>query len=106
MALAFRGKTMKPSKLFFLRPEAVPLTAHYFPLPWLWCFVLNPHRRSPYPNSQLELRDELRVSCLDAPSGRPIVEVLIVSAALLLPLSPLPPPSVWVCEPNHQTLQR
>ena len=28
----------------------------------LWCFVLNPHRRSPYPNSQLELRDNLRVS--------------------------------------------
>ena len=28
----------------------------------LWCFVLNPHRRSPYPNSQLELRDKLRVS--------------------------------------------
>ena len=28
----------------------------------LWCFVLNPHRRSPYPNFQLELRDKLRVS--------------------------------------------
>ena len=28
----------------------------------LWCFVLNPHRRSPNPNSQLELRDKLRVS--------------------------------------------
>ena len=28
----------------------------------LWCFVLNPHRRSPYPNSQLELRNKLRVS--------------------------------------------
>ena len=28
----------------------------------LWCFVLNPHRRSPYPNSQLELRDKLRMS--------------------------------------------
>ena len=40
-----------------------------------WCFLLNPHRRSPYPNSQLESRDKLRVSCLDAPSGRPIVEV-------------------------------
>ena len=38
----------------------------------LWCFVLNPHRRLPYPNSQLESRDKLRVSSLDAPSGRPI----------------------------------
>ena len=28
----------------------------------LWCFSLNPHRRSPYPNSQLESRDKLRVS--------------------------------------------
>ena len=28
----------------------------------LWCFVLIPHRRSPNPNSQLELRDKLRVS--------------------------------------------
>ena len=28
----------------------------------LWCFVLNPHRRSPNPNSQLELQDKLRMS--------------------------------------------
>ena len=27
----------------------------------LSCFVLNPHRRSPYPKSHLELRDKLRV---------------------------------------------
>ena len=30
----------------------------------LWCFSLNPHRRSPYPNSQLESRDKLRESVL------------------------------------------
>ena len=33
-----------------------------FPCLVLWCFVLNPHRRSPYPESHLELRDKLRVS--------------------------------------------
>ena len=28
----------------------------------LWCFVLNPHRRSPYSNFLLELRDKLQVT--------------------------------------------
>ena len=80
----------------------------------LWCFVLNPHRRSPYPNSQLELRDKLRVSSPVRAIGTNRVLLLppllwyskaptlfafffrlsplIVTAALLLPPSPLRPP--------------
>ena len=78
----------------------------------LWCFVLNPHRRSPYSNFLLELRDKLRVrspatyeadrvlslshfSFFRGAAKRPpfpIAEVLIAAAALLLPPSPLRPP--------------
>jgi len=44
-------RTQVKSALSLDEPSLVP-----------WCFVLNPHRCSPYPNSQLELRDQLRVS--------------------------------------------
>jgi hypothetical protein len=43
----------------------------------LWCFVLNPHRRSPYPNSQLELRERwcfggAMVLCIKPTSSFPV----------------------------------
>ena len=52
----------------------------------LWCFVLNPHRRSPYPKSHFELRDKLRVSSPVRARG--------TNRVLLLPS---PPFRFWRC---------
>ena len=63
----------------------------------LWCFVLNPHRRSPYPNSQLELRDKLRVSSPATYKGlaesctSPPFRFFVVQSSTL-PFRLLPPP--------------
>ena len=59
-----RGERPVSDRVYLTLSDRFHLKVLYFgPLALvLWCFVLNPHRRAPYPNSQLELRDKLRMS--------------------------------------------
>ena len=56
----------------------------------LWCFVLNPHRRSPYPKSHLELRDKLRVSSPVRAIGTNRVLLLLANGSSVFRSGPIP----------------